>query len=239
MMSLSGAAADGGEVLSRAVDRESNEGMSRYRPRFNDFNDLTVSSDINVVYKCNPDSAGYAIFECHPSVAHAITFSFNKAKLKIDVISDSAIVHELPTVTVYSSTLSKVTNLGSETITVEAPAPVEDLSLKVIGNGAIVASDVKCTRLSVASQAGKGTVTVSGAANEASYTVSGVGAIGASGMSTIKAKCWVTFTGSIECNVSESLTVYGAGTGSVLYVGEPKIKKRALGVKLEQLTADE
>lgn len=222
-MSLSAAAAD----------------VSKYRPRFNDFNDLTVSSDINVIYKCNPDSAGYAVFECHPSVAHAITFSFNKAKLKLEVISDSALVHDLPVVTVYSSSLSKVTNLGGETITVEAPAPVEDLSLKVIGNGAIVATDVKCTRLSAAAQAGKGTITVSGAANEAGYTVAGVGAIGAAATSTIKTKCWVTFTGSIECNVSESLTVYGAGTGSVYYIGEPKIKKRALGVKLEQLTPDE
>lgn len=213
--------------------------VSKYRPRFNDFNELTVSSDINVIYKHNPDSAGYAVFECHPSVAHAITFYFNKTKLKIEVISDSALVHDLPTVTVYSSSLSKVTNLGSETISVVAPAPVEELSLKVIGNGAIVASDVKCTRLSAASQAGKGTVTVSGAANEASYTIAGVGAIGAAGMSTIKAKCWVTFTGSIECNVRESLTIYGAGTGTVFYIGEPKIKKRALGVKLEQLTADE
>lgn len=212
--------------------------VSTYRPRFNDFNDLTVSSDINVVYKCNPDSAGYAIFECHPSVAHAITFSFNKEKLKIEIISDSDLDYDIPTVTVYSSSLTKVTNLGKETISIEAPAPVEDLSLKVIGNGAIVATDVKCTRLNAASQAGKGTITLSGGANEASYTVAGVGAIGAASMSTIKTKCWVNITGSIECNVRESLTVYGAGSGTVYYIGDPKIKKRTLGVKLEQLTPE-
>lgn len=216
------------------------EGTSKYCPRFNDFNDLTVSSDINVIYKCNPDSAGYAIFECHPSVAHAITFSFNKQKLKIEVITDSALVYELPTVIVFSSSLNKVTNLGSETITVNEPAPVEDLSLKVIGNGAIVASGVKCTRLSAAAQAGKGTVTVSGAANEANYTVAGAGAVGAASTTSVKSKCWLTFTGSIECNVRESLTVYGAGSGTVYYIGDPKtIKKRAPGVKLEQITEDE
>lgn len=215
------------------------EGASKYRPRFSDFNDLTVSSDLNVVYKCNPDSAGYAVFECHPSVAHAITFSFNKQKLKIEVITDSALVYELPTVTVYSSALKKVTNLGSETIIVESPAPVDDLSLKVIGNGAIVADGVKCTRLSAASQAGKGTLTISGAANEANYTIAGVGAVSAIETTTVKSKCWLTGTGSIECNVRDALTVYGVGSGTVYYTGDPTIKKRAPGVKLEQMTADE
>ncbi len=214
-------------------------GKSKYRPRFNDFNDLTVSSDLNVVYKCNPDSAGYAVFECHPSVAHAITFSFNKAKLKIEVSSDSALLHDLPTVTVYSSSLAKATNLGCETITLESPAPVEDLSLKVIGNGAIVATEVKCTRLSAASQAGKGTITVSGAVNEASYTIAGVGAIDAAATTSVKSKCWVAGTGSIWCDAREALTVYGVGSGTVYYTGQPKIKKRAPGVKLEQLTTDE
>ncbi len=203
-----------------------------YVLKIGDFSELTVSHNVNINYVQDPDSAGYAVYTCSPKHASALTFTNSKGKMKIEVISDEPVEALLPTVTVYSTSIEKVTNLADSTICVITRAPSNSLSLKVIGNGHIQAPDVYTSKLSAAVEAGSGHIFANGKANEAKYTLASTGSIEAGQVQAEKVKCWTFGTGSIDCHAVEILSVYGATSGTIYYIGNPKIKKRCVGAKL-------
>lgn len=45
-------------------------------------------------------------------------------------------------------------------------------------------------------------------------------------------------TGSIDCSPASTLSVYGATSGIIYYMGNPQIKKRCIGVKLVKIDSD-
>ena len=60
----------------------------------------------------------------------------------------------------------------------------------------------------------------------------GTGPIEAGALKGKEVKCWVLGTGNIDCNASESLSIVGAGSGTVYYTGDPKtVTNRTIGVK--------
>lgn len=99
-------------------------------------------------YKQSTDSAGYISFSCDPKYASALTFDNNKGKLKIEIITDNPVGEYVDGVTVYSSCLSRATNLSDSTLRLLSMPPIDDLSLKVIGNGEILAYDTHSDKLS-------------------------------------------------------------------------------------------
>lgn len=209
----------------------------RYVTNIKDFNELTVAGNLNVVYRNSIDSAGIAVYECERDVASALTFSNNKNKLKVQVISDHPI-DRLPTLYLYSTSLNKVENWGDSTLTVERNAPCAEFRAKVIGNGNIVAREIHATDANASVKAGSGHVYLEGNAQNASYTIMSAGAIEAAALNATNVKCMMWGTGSIDCCAAEELKIYGMGSGDVYYKGEPShIKNRAVGVTaIEMLT---
>ena len=195
-----------------------------------DFNELQVIDDINVVYKNNPDSVGFAVFSCKAEVVPALIFSNNKNKLKIEQNTDVILSDKsLPTVTVYSDFLQYVENSGDSTVMIENPAPGPVFKTRVIGNGTIIAKNIHFTRTEGNLDTGKGHIVLSGVTRSFNFKNIGKGRIEASGLVAETGSIIIMGTGIIDCQVTDNLVVKGMGTGKVYVIGNPTIKKRALG----------
>lgn len=194
-----------------------------------EFTELRVIDPINVVYKCNPDSAGTVLFTCESEVAPLILVSNNKETLKIQIQSDMAPGYTLPTVYVYSSFLAKAENSGDSTLTVLSPASTANIRLRLIGNGKIIAKGLHASVVEARIDTGSGQIVASGQTNWAKLRTVGTGNIEAGALSSEKATIFVGGTGSVDCQVSKELSVSGLGSGKVYVKGQPTVKNRTLG----------
>jgi len=204
-----------------------------YTLNVGDFTELTVVNGINVDYAMDPDKAGTATFTCTPELASYITFSNDKDRLKIEVITpDNSQPTNLPHIKVYSTSLEKAQNWADSTLTVEHNQPAQVFKAKVIGNGTLSAQNIQATRVEGAVEAGNGRVYLQGKARNGKFSIVSAGAVEAGNLETVKASCKVFGSGAIDCNVSEELSAFGAGSGKIYYRGNPKIKNRTVGIKL-------
>lgn len=205
-----------------------------------DFSELKVKHSVNVNYVCSQDSAGKVLFTATPQVAPMVMFSNDKNRLTIELAPEAADLKGkgLPTVTVYSSMLQKVENSGDSTVRALKLAPVPQLKLTVVGNGTIVANDVKAHEVSASINTGSGHIVIDGTANRANLQNIGVGPLEAGLLKAEDVKCKMLGTGPIDCYASESLKIMGMGSGKVIYDGNPKkVTNRGLGVKVIDLNA--
>lgn len=208
------------------------EDVTRYDLRVNDFTDLKVVDDINVVYRCNPDSAGHVVFYADPDRASSIILQPNGTKLEIQ-LSTEAVGHPdaLPTVTVYSSALSQAENHGNGHLKLESLNPGEKIKLYLEGNGRLTARNISRDNVFAKHITGNGEIVLGGKADVLKIVSLGTGQVQADELSVRDARCRIVGTGSIGVNASESLTVSGAGSGTVYYLGNPARKNRTLGIK--------
>ncbi|MCM1224029.1 MAG: DUF2807 domain-containing protein [Lachnospiraceae bacterium] len=211
-----------------------------YATNVKDFTELTVAGNLNVVYSNSLDSAGIAVYRCEKSVASALTFSNNKNKLKVQVISDTPLP-STPTLYIYSTSLNKAENWGDSTVTVMKNAPTAEFQAKIIGNGIIDVRDIHATEVKASVKAGSGRIVLQGKAQNASYTIMSSGMIEGAELATSNVKCMMWGTGSVECAPADELKIYGMGSGDVFYKGNPNhIKNRAVGVSaIEMLSVGE
>ncbi|MCH5319088.1 MAG: DUF2807 domain-containing protein [Paramuribaculum sp.] len=209
---------------------------TRYELNMNDFIELKVTDGINVDYKCNPDSAGKVVFETVPNLASQIIFVPGGDKLEIQLATiESGSYKDLPVITVYSTFLTKVQNSGDSTLRVLNIAPGPKFKAKLIGNGTLSIRDIETIQLDASINTGNGTIVISGKTQSASLKTTGAGTIQADGLKAQTLKCSLWGTGSIGCDVSESLSIFGAGSGTVYYRGNPIIKNRTIGVKTSHI----
>lgn len=214
---------------------------SLYTLKVDDFTELEVVGDLDVVYRCSADSAGMVLFTTTPEIAPKIIFKPGKKKLKIelDTESDAGAADadlELPTVTVYSSALNKVRNAGTGLVTVVAPQvdnSKRKFSAEVMGNGYLTVRYVSASEVSASLTTGNGQLYISGFTPKASLKLTGTGVIQADELQAEQVSCRLFGTGTIGCNASQSLSVYGAGSGNVYYRGTPaKVKDNSIGIHL-------
>lgn len=199
-----------------------------------DFNELKVTGNINVDYRQSADSAGYVCFTAPQSVASIVTASVKKGRMRIEVIAPEGqmIPDNLPTVTVYSSSLLKVENEGDSTVRVLSSVPVPTFSARLIGNGALIVRNVKATSVDCSLLTGHGRIVTYGSCTDARFNLAGTGIIQADGLKAVNATCFATGTGDIGVN-AENIKVRGAGSGTIFYTGNPQITKSfAIGVKV-------
>ncbi len=216
------------------------EEAADYRLDVHDFDQLKVTDAINVEYYCSEDSAGWAYFTCPPSVAEHLLFSNNKSQLHIQVDLLQPVADDLPTLRVYSRTLSKVENSADCRITVTDPQPVQNFKARIVGNGMIVIKGLEAGSVDAGINTGKGHMVISGKASRVKLSNVGTGPMEAGALQGASVKVVLLGTGNVDCWATESLSVYGAGSGKIYYVGKPqKIVNRSLGVKAIEVGSEE
>ena len=194
-----------------------------------DFGELQVVDNLNVINRCNPDSAGLAVFTCEKDIVPHILFTNSKNKLKIQTQNDDNVVRSFPTITVYSTYIQSAENSGDSTLIVDSPAPGAEFKARILGNGSLIARDIHSTKTEGRLDTGRGHLVLTGVTRTANLTNIGTGTIEGGNLKSENCTASVLGTGSIDCQVSNTLNIRGMGTGKVYFKGNPTIKKRTIG----------
>ena len=214
---------------------------SRYELDVKDFVELMVIDGINIDYKSNSDSVGKAVFYASSDIASVITFSnSSKQKLEIKLAETETPIEykNIPTVTVYSKFLTKVTNRGDSTVRILSVSPGPSFKAQLEGNGRLVVRNIDTNIVEGSIFTGNGALVINGKCNSAKLNNKGVGSIQADGLDAETVKCVQIGTGYVGCSASKELTIYGA-SGKVYYNGTPMIKNRSIGIKVLPLDSEE
>lgn len=201
----------------------------QYKIEVGQFNKLKVSDNVNVVYRCVPDSTGWVQYSGTKEFADAFILTPKKGTLRIQVSTEDVGNPDLPVLYVYSDFLTSVENSSNFTLTVENPAPCAEFSAKEIGNGRIVVEGLKANTVKAAVSTGNGMVSVSGSCRDAVYQMVGTGIIAADRLEAQNVECKILGSGSIGCWAQEKLTTKGIGSTKIYYKGDPVIKKSGGG----------
>lgn len=213
-------------LIAGALTTIAQDEVKRYELNVGPFSSLRVIDKIDVVYACNPDSAGFVVFEAPQDMADMLMFHNSKGKLTIQVATEVVGNPDLPTIYVYSEYLQYAENGSDSTLRIMSVAPISEFKLKLSGNGRIVAHGLKGTTVSVNIVTGNGLIIVDGECNTAKLGNLGTGEIQADRLVAKDVECKLIGTGTIGCNVSDKLVVKGTGTGKVYYKGKPKEYKK-------------
>lgn len=196
------------------------------------FSRLALIDDINVNYRCDEDSAGLAVVTCTQDIADRLIFTINKSgRLNIQVNSDFNRLSDLPTITVYSSSLDEAENAGDSTLRISGLPPMKEFKVRNIDNGKVRLHRVRASQLELQILSGKGKIIADGSCDDLSVRLVGTGEIQADMVQATNVSCRIMGTGTIGCHVDGGdLKVSGSGTGKVYYKGKPnKVTVRKLG----------
>ncbi|MBO4965500.1 MAG: DUF2807 domain-containing protein [Muribaculaceae bacterium] len=209
-----------------------------YEVNLGQFDRLEIEDNVNVIYRCVPDSTGYAAWSGEERFADAFIFSNNKGKLRIQVQTDDVDDPALPVLHLYSDFMTQVSTSSALVTRIEEPAPNPSFKATLIGNGTLIVHGINCTKLNATLNTGNGQITLTGTAREAKYKMVGTGTIQADMLEAQRVKCNILGSGSIGCWPVESLSVSGIGSTKIYYRGTPDVSKSG-GGKLFRLDATE
>ena len=219
-------------ILMITVALASNAQATHRVVKLADFTRLAVVDDINVEYRCNPDSAGLVVFDATQEVADALMFTVsNKGRLSIQVNDFYESRGNLPSLTLYSSTLDEAENAGDSVLRISKLPPLKSFKVRLLDNGKVIVRGVRASQLELQILSGKGKIIADGSCDDLSLRLVGTGEIQADNVTATNVSCRIMGTGSMGCNVNGGdLKVSGSGTGKVYYKGKPnKVTVRKLG----------
>ena len=219
-------------ILMITVALASNAQVTHRVVKLADFTRLAVVDDINVEYRCNPDSAGLVVFDATQEVADALMFTVsNKGRLSIQVNDFYESRGNLPSLTLYSSTLDEAENAGDSVLRISKLPPLKSFKVRLLDNGKVIVRGVRASQLELQILSGKGKIIADGSCDDLSLRLVGTGEIQADNVTATNVSCRIMGTGSMGCNVNGGdLKVSGSGTGKVYYKGKPnKVTVRKLG----------
>lgn len=202
------------------------------------FEELRVLAPVNVNYVSNPDSAGLAVFHCHPSLVPAFVFENTKGCVKVTLNETVPLIRvTLPTLTLYSQYLTKAENIADSTLTIVKLAEGPKVSLMLEGNGKLIAPNLKMAEVNATQRIGKGSIILSGEAERSSLKQIGSGVIDAKDLKAKEVSVTMGGPGNISLWATKKLSVLGAGTGdaTIHYREAPEIKNRSFGVTLRRV----
>ena len=205
---------------------------SRHEFKVGNFNKLALVDDINVEYRCVPDSAGLVVAYCTQDLADNLLFNLsNKGRLTIQVEDEHERRGDLPTLTVYSSSLEEAENAGDSTLRITKLPPLKAFKVRNIDNGKVILRGVRASQLELQLLSGKGKIIAQGVCDDLSLRLVGTGEIQADEVLATNVSCRIMGTGSMGCHVNGGqLKVSGSGTGKVYYKGKPSnVSVRKLG----------
>lgn len=205
---------------------------TRHEVRVGDFSRLVVTDGVNVDYRCNADSAGLAVMYCTKADADHFIFSMNKnGRLNIQLVNDFIEYKNLPTITVYSSSLLEAENASDSTLRISGLPSMASFKVRLIDNGKIIVRGIRASHLELQILSGKGKIIAEGRCDDLALRLVGTGEIQADEVRAENVSCRIMGTGRIGCHVDGGeLKVSGSGTGKVYYKGTPsKVGVRKLG----------
>lgn len=201
-----------------------------YKVEVGQFDKIQVLDNVNVVYRCNPDSTGFMQYRGAKEFADAfIVTPKPDGTLKIQVSTEDVGHPDLPVLYVYSDFLTSVENSSSFSLIVENPAPCAEFKAKQVGNGTVTVENLKTNKLMASLATGNGTVNVSGSALTAVLKMVGTGIISADRLEAEDVQCKILGSGTIGCWAENNLSVKGIGSTKIYYKGDPNIKKSGGG----------
>jgi Protein of unknown function (DUF2807). len=206
-------------------------GNDKYETRsykVNDFSKVTISHPLNVVYKANPDSAGYISIYGESNILDLISLKSEKGNLSIKLNGMRTPEFGVILIRMYSSQLNNVVNEGGSSFEILSPINDSEIKLSVIGTGQIKAGQIDCGLLNV-NISGGGDILVKGTAGMGDYSVTGKGEIRANDVVANEANATITGSGTIRCNATKSLKTFLTGNGKIIYSGQPELKTRTIG----------
>ncbi|MDE5660343.1 MAG: DUF2807 domain-containing protein [Muribaculaceae bacterium] len=212
--------------------------------KINRFQQIKVTGPLNVDCVYCPDSVGTIIVNAKvPQQISWVEASNSGDKLKLRLILPDdmrsgaiPVIPDLPSVKVYTNYLTSVENEGDSTVRVLTATDVPTFNARLMGNGRLSVRGISADKLKAVLFAGKGIMVLNGKADQATYSLTGVGTIEADGVTVREAKARLTGTGSVGIHATDKLTITGSGSGTVFLRGTPDIKKKvSLGIKLQPI----
>ena len=126
-----------------------------------------------------------------------------------------------PILTVSAPTLTRLALEGAGAFTAYDPIVADSFALDISGAGTGKA-ELEVGRVTV-DMSGAGSFTLSGTADAADFSMSGVGELDAMPLQTREAKVSLAGMGSVKLSCSESLRINADGMGSIQYKGSPSV----------------
>jgi len=211
--------------------------INEYQFNVGQFDRIKLIDNVNVIYRCKPDSTGIATFTAEPEFSDAFILTNNGKCLKIQVNIEDVNKPNLPTLYVYSDFITSVENSSNFPLIVENPQPCPEFKAVQIGNGSITVNDLKSNKVSASILAGKGTINISGATQTAVFRMMAAGSILADRLKANTVICHIFGAGNIGCWPVDLLNAKGVGSTKIYYKGTPEIKKKG-SPKIYQLPED-
>ena len=193
------------------------------------FSKVSVDDNVNVVYVGADGTPSRVTYEGDQKYAKAFIITHKGNKLRIQVETMYVDDPELPTLYVYSDFLENASLSSESTLNLKSVAPGSKLDLSVMGNGSIVADNIKATKVGASIKSGNGTISISGHCETASFNMLGNGTIQADRLEAVTVNCKMLGQGSIGCWPTEELKVRGIGNTKIYYKGSPTIDKKGGG----------
>lgn len=217
-------------VLAAAVQMSARE----FTLPVGQFSKLSVDDNVKVTYIGADGSPSRVRYEGDQKYAKAFIITHKGDKLRIQVETEFVNDPELPMLYVYSDFLKSASNSSEAMLKIESAAPASEISLSLMGNGTLVADNLRATKVAAAIKSGNGTIAVTGNCETADFTMVGNGTIQADHLEAATVSCKILGNGSIGCWPVNKLKVRGIGSTKVYYKGRPEIDKKG-GGKLLQL----
>lgn len=219
-------------IFGLAMAMTAQSPVKHYSLNVHDFTELKVIDAINVEYSALADSAGTVSFDCPKDLASHLMFTNKNNTLSIQVDFQNIPAGPLPLLHIYSTNLQKVENSGDSTVIIRNLAPINTFNAKVIGNGTVLVHNVNADNVNASISTGSGHLLINGTASKAKLSNVGTGPLEANSLDCKTVKCILVGTGPIDCHATEQLSIFGAGSGTVYYSGNPKkVSNRTIGVK--------
>jgi len=204
-----------------------------YEIRANNFTELRVMDGFNVIYKSCPDSAGIVKFTATPAIAPEVmvTPDEKKRRLTVQFSSSGSKTTGLPTLYIYSDSLSRIENDSDSTVTVRNLKPMEKFSARLEGNGTLNVEGIEAVMVNATKFTGNGTLSISGKCDIAKISNTGTGYINAGDLDAGEVKCSLWGTGTVLCKPLKRLSIKGM-SATVIYRGDPEVKSKMWGGKV-------
>lgn len=196
-----------------------------------DFTTLHVNNSINVVYRASEEKAGTAVFHAPNSMANIFIFN-NDSKGKLSIqLTDYNFNKNVPTITVYSSSLQEVVNQSDSTVTIDTIPQMPVFKAKTSNNGTIIIHGLNTLTTVLKEATGNGKIYADGTTEKLECKLVGTGLICALRLQAHDISCTMGGSGHIYCQSEGGyLKVKGFGSGKVHYTGTPsEVKVKKLG----------